>query len=160
MEGAMNGPGFLGTHADLFTDIALIVGLLLAASFTRGFMLARKGEYGSHHMLQIANVVGVILFVSIVMLLPFRDFILRDQGGPRPTYFYVLTIIHALVGLIALPLGIFVILKVFGIIPPRLPMEKYKTLMRTSYVFFMLATLTGIIIYITWFVFTPIPPKY
>jgi uncharacterized membrane protein YozB (DUF420 family) len=93
------------------------------------------------------------------MVLPFRDFVLRDQGAPRPSTFYIVTIIHAVVGASAILMGIFVVLASNNLIPNALPYERYKPVMRVSYALFMLAILTGIIVYVTWYVLIPNTPN-
>ena len=62
------------------------------------------------------------------------------------------TTIHALVGLAALLLGVFVVLRGNGLVPKALRFKNYKLFMRTAYVLYMLATLLGVIVYVLAFV--------
>jgi hypothetical protein len=94
------------------------------------------------------------------MVLPFRDFIIRDQIGPQPHYFYIITTLHATIGTIALLFGMFVTLRGNKLVPKFLRFNNYKGFMRTSYALYMLASAIGVWVYITWFVNIPNPPVY
>jgi uncharacterized membrane protein YozB (DUF420 family) len=156
----LNGPGFLHTHATLFTDLTLVAVLAVGFMFTRGVYLVRRGNPVGHHFNQIIVTIVIIIIAAWLMILPFRDFVMRDLGGPRPSYFYIITVIHALVGLAAILIGVFVVLASNNLIPNVLPLARYKPVMRVSYAMFMIAILTGIIVYITWFILVPKPPTF
>jgi hypothetical protein len=47
-----------------------------------------------------------------------------------------------------------------GLVPSALQFRDYKRFMRTSYALYMLATLLGVVVYLTWFVGNPNPPVY
>lgn len=66
---------------------------------------------------------------------------------------YGITTIHALVGLVSMLLGVYLVLGGNGLLPKRLRYTNYKLWMRTSYVLYMLATLMGVVIYIVVFVY-------
>src|SRR5437763_1520533 len=113
----LSGPGFLGTHANLFSDLTLVAVILVGALFTRGVFLVRRGNPVGHHFNQILATILIVILVLWLMVLPFRDFVVSDHGGPRPSYFYIITVIHALVGASAVLMGIFVVLASNNIIP-------------------------------------------
>jgi uncharacterized membrane protein YozB (DUF420 family) len=156
----MHQPGFLGTSANLAADLTLIAMLLVAALLTYGFFLARRGRYEAHKWIQTAALLLNLVFVLWMMVLPYRDFVLRDQGGPRPGIFYLATHLHALLGLAALLFGNFVALRGHNLVPRRLRFKKYKPYMRAAYALYMLAILAGLWVYLTWFVFIPNPPVF
>jgi uncharacterized membrane protein YozB (DUF420 family) len=106
---------------------------------------------------------GATLNLALVlwmMALPFRDFVLRDQGGPRPLGFYALTAVHAVAGGAALLFGLFVVLRGHNLVPRRLRFERYLPFMRTAFGLYLAATILGVLVYLTWFVWIPNPPQF
>ena len=160
METLLHQPGFLGTNANLAADFTLVVMLLAAGLFSLGVVMALRKRYQVHRWIQTSAASLNALIVLWMMILPFRDFVLRDVGGPRPGAFYAVTTVHALVGLIGLVFGLFVVLRGNELVPKALKFNDYKRFMRTSYGLYMLATLLGVLVYLTWFVFIPNPPRF
>jgi uncharacterized membrane protein YozB (DUF420 family) len=158
----LHQPGFLGTHANFAADMTLTISIIVAILFTVGVVLAVKQRYETHRWLQtIAAALNAIL-VLWLMILPFRDFVVKDFMGARPAIFYYVTTAHALIGLLALILGLYVVLRAnnFKLIPRVLRFNNYRRVMRISYGLYMLATLLGIWVYVTWFVSIPNPPTF
>jgi uncharacterized membrane protein YozB (DUF420 family) len=153
-------PGFLGTNANFAADMTLILGIVVAVLFTIGLVLARMGKYNAHRWVQTAAVAINLILVLWLMVLPFRDFIVRDTIGPQPHYFYIITTLHATIGTIALLFGVFVALRGNKLVPKFLRFNNYKGFMRTSYALYMLASAIGVWVYITWFTKIPNPPVY
>jgi uncharacterized membrane protein YozB (DUF420 family) len=153
-------PGFLGTSANFLADMTLVVSLLVAAVLTVGFALARRGDYRTHRVLQTAAVLTNAVLVLWLMILPFRDFVVPGLPGRLGDRLIAVTTLHAIVGGSALVLGLFVVLRANGLMPKPLRFQNYKRVMRVSYALYMLATLIGILVYLTWFVGNPHPPVY
>jgi uncharacterized membrane protein YozB (DUF420 family) len=160
MDQFFHAPGFLGTNANLAADFTLVAMLVIAALFTYGFYLARRGRYETHRWVQTTAVILNAILVLWMMILPYRDFVARDQGGPRPGYFYTITTIHALAGASALIFGVFVALSGNKLVPKALRFKNYKLFMRTAYILYMLATALGVVVYLTWFTTVPNPPLF
>jgi uncharacterized membrane protein YozB (DUF420 family) len=160
MTELLHRPGFLGTNANFAADMTLVLMLLVATLFTIGFYMARRGKYEVHRWIQTSAATLNAILVLWLMILPFRDFVLRDQGGPRPGIFYYVTVAHALIGAVAFPFGMFVMLRANRLVPKALWFNNYKLFMRTAYTLYMLATLVGVFVYYTWFVAIPNPPLY
>jgi uncharacterized membrane protein YozB (DUF420 family) len=152
--------GFLGTNANFAADMTLVLGILVAILFTIGLVLARMGKYNAHRWVQTTAAAINLILVLWLMVLPFRDFIIRDTIGPQPHYFYIITTLHATIGTIALIFGVFVALRGNKLVPKFLRFNNYKGFMRTSYALYMLASAIGVWVYITWFVNIPNPPHY
>lgn len=160
MEDLLHRPGFLGTGGNLATDSALVLMVFVGILFTVGFWLARRGRYEIHKWVQTAGGSISLALVLWLMLLPYRDFVLPGLPERLGDSFYWLTTIHALVGLIALPFGLFVILRGHNLVPRILRFDDYKPFMRWAYGLFMAAILLGIGVYIVWFVTNPNPPVF
>jgi len=160
MEGILHNPGFLGTNANFAADMTLVIMLLIAALFTVGFALARAEKYTAHRWVQTAGALLNLIMVLWLMVLPFRDFIVRDIGGPRPNIFYTVTTLHAVFGFSAVVFGLFVVLRGNNLMIKPLRFDNYKPYMRIAYALYMLTTLIGIWVYVTWFVTIPVAPAY
>ncbi len=160
MDQLFHTPGFLGTSANFLTDMTLLLSLIVATALTIGFLLARKGNIRTHRIVQTASAGTNLVLVLWLMILPFRDFIipgLPDRLGER---FYTVTTIHALVGACALVFGMYVVLAANGLMPRALRFRNYKPFMRVAYSLYIAATLIGIIVYLSWFVWNPNPPTF
>ncbi len=162
MNQILHLPGFLGTNANFAADMTLVISLIVAILFTVGVYLAVKGHYQAHRWVQTTAVTLNALLVLWMMILPFRDFILRDFMGERPPIFYAVTTAHGIIGIVALVFGLFVMLRGnnFILIPQALRFNNYKLFMRISYGLYMLATLLGVWVYFTWFVTISNPPTF
>ncbi len=161
MNDLLHQPGFLGTSANWAADMTLVVSLLVAATFTLGVVMAVRGNYTAHRWLQTAAAIVNAILVLWLMVLPFRDFVAApDNPGGLPSIALTVTKLHALAGASALIFGLFVVLRGNGLMIKPLRFNNYKLFMRISYGLYMLATLLGIIVYITWFVGNPNPPSY
>lgn len=160
MEQLLHQPGFLGTSANFAADMTLLLSLLVAASLTIGFVLARRRDYKAHRVIQTAAASTNAVLVLWMMILPFRDFVTPGIPARLGERFYAVTALHAAVGASALLLGLFVVLRANGLMPEVLRFHNYKAFMRVSYGLYMAATLIGIAVYLTWFVGNPNPPVY
>ena len=147
------GIGFLGTGAPLISDISLIVMLLTAALFTLGWRLAILRRYEAHRRVQTAAVLLNSLDVLIVMVSSYVIFILPGIPARLGEGSYGITTVHALVGLVSLILGVYVVLVGNRLLPARLRFTNYKPVMRVTYALYMLATILGVAVYVVVFVF-------
>ena len=150
----------MGTRANFAADFTLLLMLAILGLFTLGVFLARRRRYEAHRWVQTGAALLNAGMVLWMMILPFRDFVIQDQGGPRPTVFYAVTSLHALVGAAALLFGLFVVLRANGLVPNALKFRNYKGFMRAAYGIYFTATLLGVLVYIVWFVVVPNSPTY
>jgi uncharacterized membrane protein YozB (DUF420 family) len=153
MKDFLNKPGFLGTQAKLLSDLTLILILLTAILFTIGWQLARHKHYEAHRWVQTVTASINALVVITVMINSYVTHILPGIPGKLLEGDYAVTTLHAIVGMIGLLLGIFVVLRGNQLVPKSLRFKKYKPFMRTSYALYMTATLLGVIVYLLAFVF-------
>lgn len=145
--------GFLGTEAPLISDISLIVMLLTAALFTLGWRLAVLRRYEAHRRVQTAAVLLNSLDVLFVMVSSYVIFILPGIPARLGEGSYGITTVHALVGLVSLILGVYVVLVGNSLLPAKLRFTNYKPVMRVTYALYMLATVLGVVVYIVVFVY-------
>ena len=179
MTEILHAPGFLGTNANFAADMTLMLSILVALTFTFGAFLAKRAQgiesrytkndpqfqqakkmFGQHRWVQTTGAIVNIILVLWLMILPYRDFILRDSGGPRNSLFYVITTTHAVIGFFAFVFGNYVVLRGNNLMIPALKFDNYKPYMRIAYVAYILTTLLGIWVYLYWFTVTPNPPVF
>ncbi len=161
MTELMHQPGFLGTSANWAADVTLLASALVALLLTIGVVLAVRGQYGAHRVFQTSAATINAILVLWLMILPYRDFVAPPTNpAGLPLSAIAVTRIHAAVGAAALILGLFVTLRANGLMPRPLRFNNYKAFMRVSYALYMLASLIGLFVYITWFVGNPSPPSY
>ena len=157
MNSLFNGRGFLGTNAPFHSDFALILILVTAVLFTIGWRLAIRKRYEAHRWVQTSAVILNTIVVLITMISSFMVHILPGIPGKLNESLYWITTVHALVGMVGLVLGVFVVLRGNKLVPKALRFENYKLFMRTSYALYMLATLLGVVVYIDMYVYGLIP---
>jgi uncharacterized membrane protein YozB (DUF420 family) len=149
----LNQPGFLRTHAPLLSDLTLILILFTAVLFTIGWQLARHKHYGAHRWVQTTSATINAIVVLSIMVRSYVVHILPGIPSKLLTGDYAVTTVHAIIGLISLLLGIFVVLRGNKLVPKSLRFKNYKLFMRTAYVLYMLATLLGVFVYLEVYVF-------
>lgn len=152
MNTFLNLPGFLGTQASNLSDLTLVLVLLTAILFTIGWQLARHKQYETHRWVQTVAACLNAVVVLGVMIRSFVVHILPGIPGKLLQGDYGITTVHAIVGTIGLLLGLFVVLRGNELVPKGLRFKNYKLFMRISYAMYMLATFTGVIVYVEAFV--------
>ena len=160
MTELLDGPGFFGTAGNFYADATLTAMLIIGLLFTIGAGLAHLHRYTAHRWVQTSAASLSAILVLWMMVLPFRDFVLPgipEQVGER---FYAVTILHALLGAVALPFGLFVVLRGNELVPRRLKFTNYKPYMRLAYTLYILTILLGVWVYFAWFVNNPNPPVF
>jgi uncharacterized membrane protein YozB (DUF420 family) len=144
-----NFPGFLGTKARFLSDLTLVLILVSSTLFTIGWQLARHRHYEIHRWFQTSAAIinaGVVIYV---MIGSFWGYVLPIAISQLNQTFMWVTLIHALIGLAAFFLGIFVVLRANNLVPRAFRFKNYKRVMRTSYALYMVSTLMGVLVYIT-----------
>lgn len=172
-------PGFLGTAANFAADMTLTLMVLAGVIFTYGAYLAKRAQgierryakgspefaqagrlFRRHRWVQTSGGVLTTLLVLWMMILPYRDFIAPGIPSRLGQSFYLVTTVHALVGLFAFVIGNFVVLRGNKLMPKALQFSNYKPWMRAAYGLYMATILLGLAVYLAWFVFNPNPPVY
>lgn len=127
--------------------VSLVVVITAALLLTWGWRLAARGRYRAHRWVQTtaaclnaALVVGWMIHSFVVNVWP----AIPDRLGQDS---YAVATAHAVTGVIGVALGSFVALRANELVPARLAFRDYKLFMRTSYGLYLLATLTGAVLY-------------
>jgi uncharacterized membrane protein YozB (DUF420 family) len=153
MNALLNSSGFLGTNASFRSDATLILILVTEVLFTIGWRLAVRKRYEAHRWVQTSAVILNTIVVLFTMISSFLVYILPGIPGKLNEGSYGVTTVHALVGLVGLVLGVFIVLRGNDLVPKALRFSNYKLFMRTSYSLYTLATLLGVVVYIVVYVY-------
>jgi uncharacterized membrane protein YozB (DUF420 family) len=153
MNELLHSPGFLGTQAQFGSDATLVLIVATAVLFTIGWRLALGKRYDAHRWVQtLAAALNAVVTLG-TMVTSFLTHILPGIPGKLAEGSYGVTTVHALVGLIGLVLGVFVVLRGNKLVPRGLRFKNYKLFMRLSYTLYMSATLIGVVVYVAAFVY-------
>jgi uncharacterized membrane protein YozB (DUF420 family) len=153
MTDLLNSPGFLGTNATFHSDVTLVLIVFTAVLFTIGWQLALRKRYKLHRWVQTSAVILNTVVVLVAMVSSFVIYILPGIPAKLNEGSYGVTTIHAIVGLVGLLLGVFIVLRMNNLVPKALQFSNYKLFMQTSYLVYMLATLLGVVVYIVVYVY-------
>ena len=147
--GKADTPGFLGLGT-LLADVNITLELLLVAGLTFGMMLARRGNIEAHRVNQTAWVLVNAVLVALIMIGSIRTFKLAHvsdlaNGGN------LIIAVHALIGTLTLIAGLWLVLQMNDILPQRLHIRGWKTLMRATLAGYWAVALLGIATYRVWY---------
>ncbi|HUK78449.1 MAG TPA: hypothetical protein VL117_12780 [Thermoleophilia bacterium] len=143
----MSGGFVLTVTARPAAVVSLIVVLVAAALLTVGWRLAVHRRYEAHRWVQT---VAACLNAALVVAWMIRSFVVNvwpELPARLGQTSYATATAHAVTGVIGVALGSFVVLRANGLVPERLAFHDYKLFMRTSYGLYLLATLTGVVLY-------------
>lgn len=146
-------PGFLGTAAPLYADLALLLEIAMGLALIVGMFLARTGRYRFHAWCQTVVVLLNLLIIALVMLPSFRRAVAPAIPKKLDKPYYAWSTAHAALGTLA-ELGALYILIAAGtkILPQRLRLTQYKLWMRSILGFWWIVLLLGFATYARWYV--------
>jgi uncharacterized membrane protein YozB (DUF420 family) len=128
--------------------VSLVVVLVAAALLTVGWRLAVRGRYEAHRWVQT---VAACLNAALVVAWMIRSFVVNvwpELPARLGQTSYATATAHAVTGVIGVVFGSFVVLNANRLVPDRLAFHDYKLFMRVSYGLYLLATLTGVVLYV------------
>ena len=140
--------GFLNTTAARGADLALVICIVAALLMTLGWRLAVHKRYAAHRWVQTVAVCLVAVPVVALMIKSFVTYILPGIPGKFGEGSYAVTTGHALIGMAAVLLGVWVVLCASELAPRRWRFSEFKCIMRISYLLYMLATVGGVVVYV------------
>jgi hypothetical protein len=145
-EGA---PGFFGPGV-LIADVNLLLEIVLVLGLTFGFYLARTGKIEAHRVNQTTWVLVNAALVAFIMVSSLQDVkvnTLSDLSSAR----YAVTWLHALIGTLTVASGLWLVLQMNDILPQRVHIAWWKTLMRLTLTGYWLVVLLGFATYYLWY---------
>ncbi|MGZ4199023.1 MAG: DUF420 domain-containing protein [Thermoleophilia bacterium] len=148
MNDPATGAGLLAAKAPFGADVSLVLTVLAAVLLTIGWRLAVQRRYEAHRWVQTAAVVLNAIVVAAWMIRSFVLYVLPVIPAKLDQRSYAVATVHALVGALGVVLGVFVVLRGNELVPARLRFKDYRLFMRSSYALYLLATLTGAILFV------------
>jgi len=147
--GKADAPGFFGAGT-LLADINILLELLLVGGLTFGMMLAKSGNIAAHRVNQSAWVMVNAVLVALIMIPSIRTFKLAhlsDLGNSGN----LIVVVHAAIGAATLLAGLWLVLQMNDILPARMHIRGWKTLMRATLAGYWAIALLGIATYRVWY---------
>jgi uncharacterized membrane protein YozB (DUF420 family) len=144
--------GFLGTNATVSADFNLAAHIAMGIALLGGMLLARRGHYRAHKYCQSTVLLLNLPLIAFIMVPSFRDQVQPQLPGSLGDRFYVVATVHAVIGVLAQVLGLYIIL-VAGttLIPRGLRFKRYKLWMRIELALWWIVVLAGVGVYSVWY---------
>ena len=141
-------PGFFGTNARLLSDLNLSLQLLMAAALVIAVLLARRGNYRAHQLIMTAVVLVNLVAIAFVMGSGFADQVLADPA-PGAESQRLSPLLHGIAGTVAEALGIYLLLRMYEVLPGPLRIANFKLLMRLTFGLWLLVVAGGVALYVS-----------
>jgi CDGSH-type Zn-finger protein/uncharacterized membrane protein YozB (DUF420 family) len=147
--GKGSAPGFLGKTM-LIGDLNFVLEVLLVAGLTFGSWLAKRGNIGAHRYNQTVFVLLNALLVALIMAGGMENAALESAADLAKVHIWV-PWLHAAIGAATVASGLWLVLQMNGLLPARLHVRGWKTMMKLTLAGYWLVALLGLAIYYLWF---------
>jgi len=147
--GKSSAPGFLGPGG-LIPDLNLALELLLVGGLTFGYWLAKRGNIAAHRYNQTIWVLVNAVLVALIMARGMENAALEAASDLAKPHLLV-PWLHAALGTATVAAGLWLVLQMNGVLPQRLHVRGWKTLMRVTLAGYWAVALLGLGIYYLWF---------
>jgi len=145
--------GFLGTGATFGADLNLLVQFIMGAALIAGTLLARQKRYKAHGVCQTTVLLLNLLMIGLVMWPSFQQQVKPALSKVLHKWYYEAAVIHAVLGITAELLGLYIVIVAgTNIVPTWLRFKQWKWWMRTEFVLWMIVLLSGVGTYCAWYV--------
>lgn len=145
--------GFLGTGATFAADLNLVVQLVMGIALLAGALLAKHKCYRAHGICQTSVLLLNLLMIGFVMWPSFRQQVEPAVSKGLHKWYFEIATIHALLGMAAEILGLYIV-TVAGtnVLPRRLRFKQWKHWMRAELLLWEIVLLSGMGTYCAWYV--------
>jgi uncharacterized membrane protein YozB (DUF420 family) len=144
--------GFLGTGATFGADLNLVVQLMMGAALVMGAVLAKQKRYKAHGICQTTVLLLNLLMIGLVMWPSFQQQVKPALSKVLHKWYYEAATIHAVLGLTAELLGVYIVLVAgTNVLPQRLRFKHWKVWMRIELAFWAIVLLSGVGTYCAWY---------
>jgi uncharacterized membrane protein YozB (DUF420 family) len=145
--------GFLGTGATFEADINLVVQLIMGAALIAGALLAKQRRYRAHGICQTTVLLLNLLMIGLVMWPSYQQQVKPALSKVFHKWYYEVATIHAVLGVAAELLGLYIVIVAgTNILPQRLRFKHWKRWMRTELALWSIVLLSGVGTYCAWYV--------
>lgn len=139
--------GFLGTRAEITADFTLLLQIVILFVLLLGYKLKMDKRFRRHGITMSLGVVLHVISILLVMipsLISFSDLLITEIS----TIPVLVTWIHALIGLLAVIVGLFLIVEWRFRYPPKMTCAKRRPFMKPLFTMWTIASLLGIVVYV------------
>jgi uncharacterized membrane protein YozB (DUF420 family) len=145
--------GFLGTGATFGADLNLIVQILMGVALLAGGLHAKQKRYKAHGICQTTVLLLNLLMIALVMWPSFQQQVLPAFPRVFRRRYYSVAAIHAVLGITAELLGLYIVMVAgTNILPQRLRFKRWKLWMRAELTLWLLVLLGGAGTYYAWYI--------
>jgi len=145
--------GFLGTGATFGADLNLVVQLIMGVALIAGTLLAKQKRYRAHGICQTTVLLLNLLMIGLVMWPSFQQQVKPALSKVLHKWYYEAATIHALLGIAAELLGLYIVIVAgTNVLPQRLRFKQWKLWMRTELVLWAIVLVSGVGTYCAWYV--------
>jgi len=145
--------GFLGTGASFGADLNLVVQLIMGLALIAGVLLAKQKRYTAHGICQTTVLLLNLLMIGLVMWPSFQQQVKPALSKVLHKWYYEAATIHALLGIAAELLGLYIVIVAgTNLLPRRLRFKRWKLWMRTELVLWAIVLVSGVGTYCAWYV--------
>jgi uncharacterized membrane protein YozB (DUF420 family) len=143
--------GFLGTGAPFGADLNLVVQLIMGLALIAGVLLAKQKRYTAHGICQTTVLLLNLLMIGLVMWPSFQQQVKPALSKVLHKWYYEAATIHALLGIAAELLGLYIVIVAgTNLLPRRLRFKRWKLWMRTELVLWAIVLVSGVGTYCAW----------
>jgi len=145
--------GFLGTGATSLADVNLLIQIAMGLMLLCGAFLARRKNFRAHKYCQSSVMLLNLVMIGLIMYPSFNKQVQPHFASAVSDKYYGVALAHAILGMLAELLGIYIVLvAATNIIPKRLRFDRYRPWMRTELALWWLVVVLGIGVYFVWYV--------
>jgi len=142
--------GFFGL-GPLIADANLILEVVLVAGLSYGFVLARRGNIDAHQINQTTWVALNIGLIALLMAGSMQD-VKIAKAADLANWRVGITWLHAAVGTATAFSGLWIVLQMNDVLPRRLQLRAWKSLMRAALAGYWLTAIFGGATYYFWYI--------
>src|SRR5580693_6658724 len=131
--------GFLGTGATFGADLNLVVQILMGGALIAGTLLARRKRFRAHGICQTTVLLLNLLMIGLVMWPSFQQQVRPALSKALHKWYYEVAAIHAILGITAELLGLYIVLVAgTNVLPQWMRFKHWKLWMRTELALWMI----------------------
>ena len=145
--------GFLGTGATFGADLNLVVQLIMGIALIAGALLAKLKRYRAHGICQTTVLLLNVLMIGLVMWPSFQQQVKPALSKVPKKWYYQAAALHAVLGIGAELLGLYIVVVAgTNILPRWLRFKHWKLWMRTELALWAVVLVSGVGTYCAWYV--------
>lgn len=153
----LSSDGFLAPASYLGADLALVAELVFYGLICLAVVAQRRGLYQWHDRIQTPVVLLNLFFIIVIMVLSLRYENVPGEFVARPFEpFYLVVVIHAVLGIVAQGLAVYCLLAGHKILPRKIGRLRYW--MWATFIVWTAAVVMGVYTYYIWYIATPERP--